>query len=151
MNRKLENKVAVIVGGSAGIGVGAAKRSAALGARVFITGRRQFDLDNAVAVIEGNLTAIEGDASKVTDIDRSNQTVKTEAAGCALRQRGLFYEFGTFGEITEEYFGKTSLGKSAACSLRCRRRCTFFRMDPRLSHGLSRARALSQRLTKSIV
>ena len=43
MNRKLENKVAVIVGGSAGIAVGAAKRYAALGTRVFITGRCQFE------------------------------------------------------------------------------------------------------------
>jgi len=58
MNRKLESKIAVVTGGSAGIGFGAAKRFAAEGARVFITGRRQSELDRAVAAIEGNVTAI---------------------------------------------------------------------------------------------
>jgi NADP-dependent 3-hydroxy acid dehydrogenase YdfG len=53
MNRKLENKVAVVTGGSAGIGLGAAKRFAAEGARVFITGRRQSELDKALTTIEG--------------------------------------------------------------------------------------------------
>jgi NAD(P)-dependent dehydrogenase (short-subunit alcohol dehydrogenase family) len=59
VNGKLENKVAVVTGGSAGIGFGAAKRFADEGARVFITGRRQSELDNAVAAIEGNVTAIQ--------------------------------------------------------------------------------------------
>ena len=54
MNRKLENKVAVVTGGSAGIGLGAAKRFAEEGAQVFITGRRQSELDTAAAAIEGN-------------------------------------------------------------------------------------------------
>jgi NAD(P)-dependent dehydrogenase (short-subunit alcohol dehydrogenase family) len=76
MNRKLDNKVAVITGGSAGIGWGAAQRFAAEGARVFITGRRQSELDKAVATIEGNVTAIQGDASHLADIDRIYQTVK---------------------------------------------------------------------------
>jgi YHS domain-containing protein len=61
VNGKLENKVAVVTGGSAGIGFGAAKRFADEGARVFITGHRQSELDNAVAAIEGNVTAIQGD------------------------------------------------------------------------------------------
>ncbi len=60
MNRKLENKVAVVTGGSAGIGLGVAKRFAAEGARVFITGRRQSELDKALTTIEGNVTAIQG-------------------------------------------------------------------------------------------
>jgi NAD(P)-dependent dehydrogenase (short-subunit alcohol dehydrogenase family) len=63
MNRKLESKVAVVTGGSAGIGLGAAKRFAAEGARVFITGRRQSELDKAVTTIEDGVTAIQGDAS----------------------------------------------------------------------------------------
>jgi NAD(P)-dependent dehydrogenase (short-subunit alcohol dehydrogenase family) len=65
VNGKLENKVAVVTGGSAGIGFGAAKRFADEGARVFITGRRQSELDNAVAAIEGNVTAIQGDVSNL--------------------------------------------------------------------------------------
>jgi NAD(P)-dependent dehydrogenase (short-subunit alcohol dehydrogenase family) len=48
MDKKLGNKVAVVTGGSAGIGLGAAKRFAAEGAQVFITGRRQLELDKAV-------------------------------------------------------------------------------------------------------
>jgi len=60
MNRKLAGKVAVVTGGSAGIGLGAAKRFAAEGAQVFITGRRQSELDKAVAAIGGNATARSG-------------------------------------------------------------------------------------------
>jgi NAD(P)-dependent dehydrogenase (short-subunit alcohol dehydrogenase family) len=108
MNRKLENKVAVITGGSAGIRLGAAKRFIAEGARAFITGRRQSDLDKAVAVIEGNVTAIQGDASKVTEIDRIYQTVKKEASRLDLVfVNAGFYEFGRLGEITEEHLDKT--------------------------------------------
>jgi NAD(P)-dependent dehydrogenase (short-subunit alcohol dehydrogenase family) len=108
MNRKLENKVAVVTGGSAGIGLGAARRFAAEGARVFITGRRQSELDKSVATIEGNVTAIQGDASKLADIDRIYQTVKTQAGRIdVLFVNAGFYEFCKFGEITEEHFDKT--------------------------------------------
>ena len=108
MNRKLENKVAVVTGGSAGIGLGAAQHFAAEGARVFITGRRQSELDKAVTTIEGNVTAIQGDASKLADIDRIYQTVKTQAGRIdVLFVNAGFYEFGKFGEITEEHFDKT--------------------------------------------
>jgi NAD(P)-dependent dehydrogenase (short-subunit alcohol dehydrogenase family) len=108
MNRKLENKVAVITGGSAGIGLGAAKRFVAEGARVFITGRRQSDLDKAVAAIEGNVTAIQGEASKITDIDHIYQTVKRKAGRIdVLLVNAGFYEFGKLGGITEEHFDKT--------------------------------------------
>jgi NAD(P)-dependent dehydrogenase (short-subunit alcohol dehydrogenase family) len=108
MNRKLENKVAVVTGGSAGIGLGAAKRFAAEGARVFITGRRQSELDKALTTIEGNVTAIQGDASKLADIDRIYQTVKTQAGHIdVLFVNAGFYEFGRFGEITEDHFDKT--------------------------------------------
>jgi NAD(P)-dependent dehydrogenase (short-subunit alcohol dehydrogenase family) len=108
MNRKLENKVAVVTGGSAGIGLGAARRFAAEGARVFVTGRRQSELDKSVATIEGNVTAIQGDASKLADIDRIYQTVKTQAGSIdVLFVNAGFYEFCKFGEITEEHFDKT--------------------------------------------
>jgi NAD(P)-dependent dehydrogenase (short-subunit alcohol dehydrogenase family) len=108
MNRKLENKVAVVTGGSAGIGLGAAKSFAAEGARVFITGRRQSELDKAVTTIEGSVTAIQGDTSNLADIDRIYQTVKTLAGRIdVLFVNAGFYEFGKFGEITEEHFDKT--------------------------------------------
>jgi NAD(P)-dependent dehydrogenase (short-subunit alcohol dehydrogenase family) len=55
-----------VTGGSTGIGLGVAKRFAAEGARVFITGRRQSELDKALATIEGNVTAIQGDSLRRT-------------------------------------------------------------------------------------
>src|ERR1700733_4828867 len=108
MSKKLEGKIAVVTGGSAGIGLGTAKRFAAEGAQVFITGRRQAELDKAVAEIGNGAVAIRGDASNLTDIDRIYATVK-EAAGRidVLFVNAGFYEFGTFGEITEEHFDKT--------------------------------------------
>jgi NAD(P)-dependent dehydrogenase (short-subunit alcohol dehydrogenase family) len=107
MNRKLESKVAVVTGGSAGIGLGAAKRFAAEGARVFITGRRQSELDKAVTTIEDGVTAIQGDASKLTDIDRIYQIVRTQAGRIdVLFVNAGIYELGKLGEITEEHFDK---------------------------------------------
>jgi NAD(P)-dependent dehydrogenase (short-subunit alcohol dehydrogenase family) len=77
-------------------------------ARVFITGRRQPELDKAAVTIEGNVTAIQGDASNLTDIDRIYQTVKAQAGRIdVLFVNAGFYEFGKFGEITEEHFDKT--------------------------------------------
>jgi NAD(P)-dependent dehydrogenase (short-subunit alcohol dehydrogenase family) len=107
MNRKLESKVAVVTGGSAGIGLGAAKRFAAEGARVFITGRRQSELDKAVTTIEDGVTAIQGDASKLSDIDRIYQVVRTQAGRIdVLFVNAGIYELGKLGEITEEHFDK---------------------------------------------
>src|SRR5439155_2924306 len=108
MSKKLEGKIAVVTGGSAGIGLGTAKRFAEEGARVFITGRRQSELDKAVAAIGGNATAIPGDASKLTDIDRIYAKVKALAGRIdVLFVNAGFYEVGTLGEITEEHFDKT--------------------------------------------
>src|SRR5258708_20127262 len=79
MEKKLTNKVAVVTGGSAGIGLGAAKHFVAEGAQVFITGRRQSELDRAVAEIGGNVTAVRGDTSDLADIDRIYETVRQKA------------------------------------------------------------------------
>jgi NAD(P)-dependent dehydrogenase (short-subunit alcohol dehydrogenase family) len=66
----LKGKVAVITGGSSGIGLTAAKRFVKEGAYVFITGRRQAELDKAVAEIGSNVTAVQGDVSNLDDLDR---------------------------------------------------------------------------------
>ena len=79
MSKKLEGKVAVVTGGSAGIGLGAAKRFAEEGARVFITGRDKAKLDEALAVIGHGASAIRTDAANLADIDRIYATVKAEA------------------------------------------------------------------------
>ena len=108
MGEKLKNKVAVVTGGSAGIGLGAAKQFAAEGAQVFITGRRQPELDKAVAEIGGNVTAVRGDTSNLADIDRIYETVKKKAGRIdVLFVNAGFYEVGKFGEISEEHFDNT--------------------------------------------
>lgn len=108
MSRKLENKVAVITGGSAGIGLGAARRFVEEGAKVFITGRRQSELDKAVAEIGGDVTAIQADAANLSDIDRVYQIVREKAGRIdVLFANAGIYEFGPLGDITEEHFDKT--------------------------------------------
>src|SRR5579871_700884 len=72
---RLEGKTAVITGGSSGIGLATAKLFVKEGAYVFITGRRQAELDKAVAEIESNVTAVKGDVAKPDDLDRLYQTV----------------------------------------------------------------------------
>jgi NAD(P)-dependent dehydrogenase (short-subunit alcohol dehydrogenase family) len=105
MSKKLSGKIAVVTGGSAGIGLGVAKRFAEEGAYVFVTGRRQAELDKAVAAIGGNSVAIQGDASKLADLDRIYAVVKEKAGKIdVLSANAGFYAFGTFGEITEKHF-----------------------------------------------
>jgi NAD(P)-dependent dehydrogenase (short-subunit alcohol dehydrogenase family) len=105
---KLQGKVAVVTGGSAGIGLGIAKRFAQEGARVFITGRRQSELDKAIASIGGDAAAIQGNTSNLADLDRVFATIKAQAGRIdVLAVNAGFYEFGKLGEITEEHFDKT--------------------------------------------
>jgi NAD(P)-dependent dehydrogenase (short-subunit alcohol dehydrogenase family) len=76
MGASLQGKVAVVTGGSEGIGLAAAKRLAADGAAVFITGRRQAVLDQAVAEIGGDVVAVQADVSKPADLDRLYEAVR---------------------------------------------------------------------------
>src|SRR5258708_33555628 len=66
----LQGKIAVITGGSSGIGLATAKRFVKEGAYVFITGRRRSELDKAMAEIGGNVTAGQGDVSNLDELDR---------------------------------------------------------------------------------
>src|SRR5271166_1748343 len=72
---KLNGKVAVITGGTTGIGLAAAKIFVREGAYVFITGRRQNELDEAVKAIGSNVTGVQGDVAKLADLDRLYETV----------------------------------------------------------------------------
>ena len=72
----LGGKVAVIAGGNSGIGLATAKRFVKEGAYVFITGRRQAELDKAVSLIGKNVTAVQGDVSKLDDLDHLYEVVR---------------------------------------------------------------------------
>ena len=107
MTSKLSGKVALVTGGSAGIGLGIAKRFAEEGARVFITGRRQSELDKAVTAIGGGATAVQGDISNLDDLDRIYATIKDKAGRIdVLAVNAGRYESAGFGTITEEHFDK---------------------------------------------
>jgi NAD(P)-dependent dehydrogenase (short-subunit alcohol dehydrogenase family) len=73
---KLNGKVAVVTGAASGIGLAIAKRFVAEGAFVFITGRRQAELDRAKAALGNNVIAVQGDVSKIEDLDRLYEAVR---------------------------------------------------------------------------
>src|SRR5260370_18690644 len=75
---KLQGKVAVITGGTQGIGRATAKLFASEGAHVFITGRRQKELEEALASIGGNVTGVQGDVTNLADLDRLYESVKAK-------------------------------------------------------------------------
>jgi NAD(P)-dependent dehydrogenase (short-subunit alcohol dehydrogenase family) len=107
MNTQLNGKIALVTGGSAGIGLAAAKELAAQGAQVFITGRRQAELDAAVAEIGPKATGIRADAAVLSDLD----TVYAQIAKKAGRLDILFANAGggdmlPLGAITEEHFDR---------------------------------------------
>jgi len=75
---------------------------------VFITGRRQTELNKAVSSIDGNAAAVQGDVSDLADLDRIYATIEAGAGHVdVLSVNAGVYEFGTFGEITEEHLDKT--------------------------------------------
>lgn len=107
MAQKLSGKVAVITGGSSGIGLATAKLFVQEGAYVFITGRRQSELDAAVAEIGKNVTGTQGDVAKLADLDRLYTAVKDQKGklDIVFANAGTG-EFAPLGQITEEHFDK---------------------------------------------
>jgi NAD(P)-dependent dehydrogenase (short-subunit alcohol dehydrogenase family) len=107
--KKLEGKVAVITGGNSGIGLATAQRFVAEGAYVFITGRRQNELDAAVKQIGGNnISGVQGDVSNMADLDRLYATVKEQKGRIdILFANAGVGEFVPLGAITEAHFDKT--------------------------------------------
>jgi NAD(P)-dependent dehydrogenase (short-subunit alcohol dehydrogenase family) len=108
MTNKFSNKVVVVTGGSSGIGLAAAKAFSAEGASVFITGRRQEALDAAIKQIGGRVTAVQGDMSKLADIDRLYDAIQQKHAQIDV----LFANAGggemvPLGAISEEHYQST--------------------------------------------
>jgi NAD(P)-dependent dehydrogenase (short-subunit alcohol dehydrogenase family) len=103
---KLHGKVAVVTGASTGIGFAIAKRFVDEGAFVFITGRRQEELDEAVKAIGSNVVGVRGDVSKLQDLDRLYETVKAKGKIDVLVANAGTGEFAPLAGLTEEHFDK---------------------------------------------
>ena len=102
---KLKGKVAVITGGSSGMALASAKLFVEEGAYVFIMGRRQEALDQAVKLIGRNVTGVRGDAANLDDLDRLFDTVKREKGKIdVLYASAGWGEAVKLGEITEQHF-----------------------------------------------
>jgi NAD(P)-dependent dehydrogenase (short-subunit alcohol dehydrogenase family) len=104
---KLQGKVAVITGATAGIGLAAAELFVKEGAHVFITGRRQKELDAAVRAIGHGVTGVQGDVANLSDLDRLYETVQATGRRIDIVFANAgFGEFRALGEITEQHFDK---------------------------------------------
>ena len=101
----LEGKMALVTGGSSGIGLATAKQFVNEGAYVFITGRHQPELDAAVKDIGKNITAVSGDVSNLADLDRLFAQIKsTKGRLDILFANAGIAKYAKLGEVTEELF-----------------------------------------------
>ncbi|APW36013.1 oxidoreductase [Rhodoferax koreense] len=108
MGNKLSGKVAIVTGGTTGIGLAAAKAFASEGAFVYITGRRQAELDAAVAAIGQNAIGVRADSTKLDDLDRLYDTVQAHHGRLdVLYANAGGGEMLALGAITEAHFDQT--------------------------------------------
>ena len=104
---KLAGKIALVTGGNGGLGLAAAKRFVAEGATVYITGRRQKELDSAVREIGAGVVAIQGDIANLADLDRMFATIRERSGRLdILFANAGIGEFVPLGQITEEHFDR---------------------------------------------
>ena len=105
---KLTGKIAVITGGNSGMGLATARLFAAEGAKVIITGRRQKDLDEAVASIGENAEGVQGDIAKLADLDRLHDHLKSRygRVDILFANAGLG-KLSPLGSVSEEEFDQT--------------------------------------------
>jgi NAD(P)-dependent dehydrogenase (short-subunit alcohol dehydrogenase family) len=105
---KLTGKVAVITGGSSGIGLATARRFIKEGAHVYITGRRQSELDKAKAELGSQVSTVRGDVAELADLDSLYKTIAADnrKVDIVVANAG-FVEFGFLATATPEHFDKT--------------------------------------------
>ena len=114
MSGKLEGKVAVVTGGASGIGFAIAKRFALEGATVFVTGRRQAELDAAATAIGARAIAVCGDVAQLADLDRLYGAVRQRASHVDIVVANAgFGEHAPLAAISEEHVDETLAVKSA--------------------------------------
>src|SRR5712672_1779560 len=102
---KLDGKIALITGGNSGIGLATAKQFVSEGAYVFITGRRDAELAAAVKEIGKNVTGVQGDVSKLGELDRLFSQIKREKGRLDIMFANAgVAKYTPFGEITEEFY-----------------------------------------------
>lgn len=105
---QLAHKTALVTGGTSGIGLAAARRFAAEGAHVFVTGRRQDQLDETVASIGADATGVRGDITVPADLDRVFEAVRARGRGLdVLFANAGGGEFAPLGSITPEHLRQT--------------------------------------------
>ena len=102
---KLDGKIALITGGNGGIGLATAKQFVNEGAYVFITGRREPELDAAVKEIGRNVTGVQGDVSNLADLDRLFTQIEREKGklDVVFANAGVV-KYAAFGKITEQFY-----------------------------------------------
>ena len=102
---KLDGKIALITGGNSGIGLATAKRFVKEGAFVFITGRTQSKLDEAVKQVGTNVAGVQGDVANLADLDRLFETIKKQKGklDIVFANAGIA-KYSPLGTITEEHF-----------------------------------------------
>jgi NAD(P)-dependent dehydrogenase (short-subunit alcohol dehydrogenase family) len=104
----LQGKTALVTGASTGIGLGIAKRFVAEGAHVYITGRRQVELEAAAAEIGARVTAVRADSANLAHLDAVYARIGAEQPGLDIVVANAGGgEFAPLGAITEEHFDKT--------------------------------------------
>ena len=106
LTTKRLGKIAVITGGNSGIGLATAQEFVQEGACIFITGRRQSELDKAVKQIGRNVIGVQGDVSNLADLDRLYETVKEQKGRIDVLFANAGSDVAPLGSITESHFDK---------------------------------------------